>query len=71
LIATHEDGRARSRWTGDLATRRLLRAAAVTDEAAGRVIDELHTGHAVVLAEVAEIAPSDARARLEDVAHAA
>jgi hypothetical protein len=35
------------------------------------VIDELHTGHAVVLAEVAEIAPSDARARLEDVAHAA
>jgi hypothetical protein len=71
LVATYEDHRARSRWAGDLATRRLLRAADLTDEAAGRVIDELHTGHAVVLAEVAEIAPSDARARLEDVAHAA
>jgi hypothetical protein len=71
MIVTHEHDGGRSRVTGDLAIRRLLRAADLSGEAAGRVIDELHAGHAVVLADVAEIAPSDARARLEDVAPAA
>jgi hypothetical protein len=46
---------------------RLLEAA-LDDAAADRVLDELHAGHAVVLADVAEIAPSDAQARLDQVA---
>jgi hypothetical protein len=71
MIATHEHDGERARVTGDVAIRRLLRAASVTGEAAARTIDELHAGHAVVVAEVAEIAPNDARARLEEVAPAA
>jgi hypothetical protein len=38
---------------------------------AARIIDELHAGHAVVLAEIADIKPSDAQARLDKVAPAA
>jgi hypothetical protein len=71
VIVTYDDGAERTRVTGDLGVRRLLREAALDDAAADRVVDELHAGHAVVLADVAEIAPSDAQARLDQVAQAA
>ena len=71
VIATYERGAERSRVAGDPAIRPVLRDAALAGEAPDRVIDELHTGRAVVLAEIADIAASDARARLEEAAHAA
>jgi hypothetical protein len=71
VIVTYDDGAERARIGGDLGVRRLLREAALDDAAADRVVDELHAGHAVVLADVAEIAPSDAQARLDQVAQAA
>jgi hypothetical protein len=43
VIVTHDDGAVRSRVTGELAIRRLLRRAAF-DAAADRVVDELHAG---------------------------
>jgi hypothetical protein len=71
LIVTYGDGAERSRVAGDFGIRRLLRGAALDDAAADRIVHELHVGHAVVLAEIAEIAPSDAQARLDEVAQAA
>jgi hypothetical protein len=71
VIVTYEHGAERSRVAGDHGVRRLLREAALDDAAADRVVDELHAGHAVVLAEIAEIAPSDAQARLDQVTPAA
>ena len=71
VIVTYADGGEHARVAGDLGIRRLLREAALDDDAADRVVDELHAGHAVVLADVAEIAPSDAQARLDQVAPAA
>jgi hypothetical protein len=62
-------GDGRSHTAGDREVARLLREAGVPD--AGRVLADLHRGQAVVLAEVAEIGPGDALARLEDVAPAA
>jgi hypothetical protein len=58
------DGRAHT--AGDREVVRLLREAALPREAVDRVLGDLHGGRAVVLAEVAEIAPGDAEARLED-----
>ena len=52
-------------------TRRLLRAANVTDQTAERIIDALHRGNAVVLAEVADVSAREAQPRLETIAHAA
>ena len=51
--------------------RRLLWRSALAGGAADRVIDELRAGHAVVLVDAVEIAASDARAQLEELAHAA
>ena len=70
-IATVEDGTGRSQVADHLRLRRLLRRAALGGSAADHVIGELHMGHAVVLVEAAEIAASDAQARLEELAHAA
>ena len=69
-VVSYTDGFRRSRTAGDLRLRHLLRGAALDAAAADRVLDELHLGHAVVLAEVAEIAPGDAQERLEEVAQA-
>ena len=49
----------------------LLRAANVTDQTAERIIDALHRGNAVVLAEVADVSAREAQPRLETIAHAA
>ena len=51
--------------------RRLLRAANVTDQTAERMIDALHRGDVVVLAEVADVSAREAQPRLETIAHAA
>jgi hypothetical protein len=71
VLASQENGAERLRVVGDGELRRLLRAAGLDDDAGDSVVDELHVGRAVVVAEVAEIAPGDARARLEHAAHAA
>jgi hypothetical protein len=66
-----DDGAGRWQDADDLRLQRLLWHAALAGESADRVIDELRAGHAVVLVEAAEIAASDAQARLEELAHAA
>jgi hypothetical protein len=71
VIVSYGDGGEHSRVAGELEVQRLLQAAGVAGDAAGRVVDELHAGRAIVLAEVAEIAPGDARARLDELAHVA
>jgi hypothetical protein len=66
------DGRAEHpRLVGDLELRRLLQGADLDAVPADRVVDELHLGHAAVVADVAEIAPSDARLRLKELANVA
>jgi hypothetical protein len=71
LIVSHDRGAGRMRDVSAHGTRRLLRAANVTDQTAERIIDELHHGNAVVLAEVADVSPREAQARRETIAHAA
>ena len=71
VIASYENGAQRSRVVGDGELRRLLRAAGLDAAAGNSVVDELHAGRTVVVAEVAENAPGDARARVEHAAHAA
>jgi len=71
VIVTVEDGTGRSQVADHFRLQRLLWRAALAGDAADRVIGELHMGNAVVLVEAAEIAPGDAQARLEEVAHAA
>ncbi|HEX5620091.1 MAG TPA: hypothetical protein VFX51_16850 [Solirubrobacteraceae bacterium] len=54
--------------TGDRTVRRLLRRYSVSGSRAEDVIEALHAGRAVVVAEVSEIPPSEAAMRLESVA---
>lgn len=68
VVVSYDNGAERSRVVSDRELRRLPRAAAVGDAAGDGVVGELHVGRAVV---VAEIAPGDAGARLEQPAHAA
>ena len=68
VIVSYDNGARHSRVVGDLRLRRLLLKTTLTGTAGETVVDQLHAGHAVVLAE---IAPRDARARLKDPAQAA
>jgi nucleotide-binding universal stress UspA family protein len=68
-IISYEDGAGGSGVAGHLGP--VLRRSGLTDDAAARVIHEIHTGRAVVLLEASQIAASDARAQLEELAHAA
>ena len=70
-IVAVEDGDGRSQLADRLGLQRLLWRAALVGDAADRVIGELHLGRAVVLVDAAEIAASEAQARLEEVARAA
>jgi hypothetical protein len=70
VIVTFEGHRERARITGLRGARRLLRRYAL-DEALDRAVDELHRGHAVVLAELDETAATQAEARLAQLARAA
>lgn len=71
VIVSYRDDAEQSRVTGCRGVRQLLRRAALDDEAVDCAVQELHIGHALVLVDVAEVAPSEARARLEQVAQAA
>lgn len=71
VIVSFVDDRERARTTGLRGARRLLRRTALADESVDRTVNELHQGHAVVLAEVGEIAASQADGRLEHLADAA
>lgn len=65
LIVT---GEGRAFAAGDETIRMLLEGAAMSGEAADHVVGDLHRGCAAVLAEIAEIRPGDAQARLDAVA---
>jgi hypothetical protein len=71
VITLYKDDKEHSRVTGYRGVRRLLRRTALDDEAIDRAVKELHTGHTVVLVDVAKITPSDARAHLDQEAQAA
>jgi hypothetical protein len=70
-IVTCKDDGEHAQVTGYRAVRQLLRRAALDDDAVDRAVRELHIGHAVVLVDAAEIAPTALRAHLEHVAQAA
>jgi nucleotide-binding universal stress UspA family protein len=70
-IITYEDHAGRSHVDGPVELQRLLRRFTLTDEETARVIHDLHTGRAVVLVKSSQSAASDARARLDELAHAA
>lgn len=70
-IVTHVPGAERSRVTGYRGIRRLLRGAALDDDAVERAVGELHKGRAVVLLDVREIASVETEAQPEQMAKAA
>jgi hypothetical protein len=66
LIITYERGTRRWHLAGDRLIRRTLQDAAVDSAETDRIVRELHSGRAVVLAEVAEITPAQAEALLDE-----
>jgi hypothetical protein len=71
VIVTYQGDAERARITGLRGARRLLRRAALDDEAIDRAVRELHEGHAILLVDLSEIGASEADARLEKLARAA
>jgi hypothetical protein len=71
VIVTYEGDAERTRITGLRGARRLLRRAALDDDAVDGAVGELHRGHAILLVDLREITASDAEARLERIARAA
>jgi hypothetical protein len=71
VIVTYEDQAAHSHVAGEHELARVLRSWHVVDDAAARVIDELHRGHATVVVEISEISPREVSARLDEVAASA
>jgi hypothetical protein len=71
VIITYTGDGERARITGLRGVRRLLRRAALDDDAVDRAVLELYKGQAVLLADLREIAASEAHARLEKLARAA
>jgi hypothetical protein len=71
LIVTYDHETAHTRVIGACGLRRLVREAGLDDYAIDRVLDDLDTGHVVVLAEMPEITRSDAQERLEHIPTAA
>jgi hypothetical protein len=71
VIVTYKGDAERGRITGLRGARRLLRRAALDDDAVDRAVLELHQGHATLLVDLGEIDASQADARLEDLARAA
>ena len=65
LIVTRAHDGWHSHIVGDLALRRVLRGADFDDAERARVLDELRAGHAVIVAELADVAPRDAQPRLD------
>jgi hypothetical protein len=71
VIVTYDSEAERARITGLRGARRLLRRAALDDNAIDRAVRELHKGHAILLVDLREIAASEANARLEKLARTA
>jgi hypothetical protein len=71
VIVTYDDAAERARVTGLRGARRRLRRAALGDDAVARAVNELYTGHALVLVDFREIAAGEARDQLEQLARAA
>jgi hypothetical protein len=71
VIVTYKSDAERARITGLRGARRLLRRAALDDDAVDRAVRELHQGRAILLVDLREIAASEADARLERIARAA
>jgi hypothetical protein len=71
VIVTYKGAAERVRITGLGGALRLLRRAALDDDAVDRAVSELHQGHALLLVDLREIAASEADARLENLARAA
>jgi hypothetical protein len=71
VIVAYEGDTERARITGLRGAQRLLRGAALHDDAGDRAVTELHQGHAILLVDLHESATSEADARLEKLAHAA
>jgi hypothetical protein len=71
VIVTYTSDTERARITGLRDARRLLRRAALDDDAVDRAVRELHQGHAILLVDLREIAASEADARLEKLPRAA
>jgi hypothetical protein len=67
VISTHK----RARITGLRGARRLLRRAALGDDAIDHAVRELHNGRAILLVDLDEIAAAEADARLETLQRAA
>jgi hypothetical protein len=70
-IVTYKGDTERARITGLRGAQRLLRRAAIEDDAGDRAVTELHQGHAILLVDLRDIAPSEVHARLERLARAA
>jgi hypothetical protein len=71
VIVTYRGDAERARSTGLRGARRLLRRAALGDDAVDRAVRALHEGRVILLVDLREIAASEADARLEKLAHAA
>jgi hypothetical protein len=71
VIVTYEGDAERARITGLRGARRLLRRAALDDDAVDHAVGALHDGRVILLVDLREIAASEADARLEKLARAA
>jgi hypothetical protein len=71
VIVTYKGNAERARITGLRGAQRLIRRAALDDNAIDRAVGELHKGHAILLVDLHEIAASEANAQLETLARAA
>jgi hypothetical protein len=71
VIVTYKGDAERARITGLRGARRLLRSAALGDDAVDHAVRALHEGRVILLVDLREIAASEADARLEKLAHAA
>jgi hypothetical protein len=71
VIVIYDDAAERARVTGLRGVRRLLRQAALGDDAVARAVNELHTGRALVLVDLREIPAAGPPDQLEQPARAA
>jgi hypothetical protein len=71
IIITHDRAGLRVRVAGDAGAERMLKRDNVPEEVARELVAELHEGHAVVFADVADIDPAGARALMARLADAA
>jgi hypothetical protein len=69
-IVSYKSGVARTRMSTLRGARALLRRAALDEDAIDGAVRELHKGHAILLADLREIAASEFHARLEQLVRA-